>query len=519
MTRVRRLAPLPLWLALVLSAAAGLIGVTAFAPLSIWVSAFISLFLLWWCLDRRSFWTGLLVGLVYGLTLWAPLINWLTVYLGPIPWLALAVTEALYIAIASGLIALIFGFSRSRGMKTRWLHIITPAAVAALWVAHEWLAANWPWGGFSWARFGMAQYEGLFAHSLSWIGSAGLSFVIAWTCAAIYYFLSRRIAPRRTLLIPIVVVVACALVPLYPTRYQGSIAIAGVQGNTKSGLFDAVSPGDNLTAHLDTTLEQVDRPVDLIVWPENAADIDPTENFIAASQLSFLAAKFSAPVLTGAITSPSNGTYFNSSLLWSADGLVAQYDKAHPVPFAEWMPARSLFHSIVPDLVDLVTRDYSFGTRSNVIDVGTTRVGVSICFDIVDDALVHQMITHDAQVIVAQTNNADFGDTAESAQQLEIARVRAIESGRYVVNVSTVGITALIAPTGQIEQSVKRFEQAVVYSEEIPLAASRTLGTAANFIVDLLCTVLGLGFVALAIAHRSRQYRVARANKPVVRRG
>jgi apolipoprotein N-acyltransferase len=183
------------------------------------------------------------------------------------------------------------------------------------------------------------------------------------------------------------------------------------------------------------------------------------------------------------------------------------------------MPARSLFHSIVPELVDLVTRDYSFGTRSNVIDVGTTRVGVSICFDIVDDALVHQMITHDAQVIVAQTNNADFGDTAESAQQLEIARVRAIESGRYVVNVSTVGITALIAPTGQIEQSVKRFEQAVVYSEEIPLAASRTLGTAANFVVDLLCTVLGLGFVALAIAHRSRQYRVARANKPVVRRG
>lgn len=519
MTRLGRLTPLPLWLSLVLSAAAGLIGVTAFAPLSIWPSAFVSLFLLWWCLDHRSFWTGLLVGLVYGLTLWAPLINWLTVYLGPIPWFALAVTEALYIAIAGGLIALVFHFSRVRGTKARWIHIITPVAVAGLWVAHEWLAANWPWGGFSWARFGMAQYDGVFAQSLSWIGSAGLSFVIAWICAATYYFLSRPSAPRRLLLIPVAVVVVSALVPLFPTRYQGTIAVAGVQGNTKSGLFDAVTPGDNLSAHLDTTLEQVSHPVDLIVWPENAADIDPLDNFIAASQLSFLAERFDAPILTGTITSTTSGTYFNSSLLWGAEGLLAQYDKAHPVPFAEWMPARPLFHAIVPDLVDLVTRDYSFGTRTNVIDVGTTRVGVSICFDIVDDSLVHEMMAHDAQLIVAQTNNADFGDTAESAQQLEIARVRAIESGRYVVNVSTVGISALIAPTGKIEQSVNRFEPAVVYDQSIPLAVSRTPGTSANFVVDLLSSVLGLGFVALAIAHRSRLYRVARANRPVVRRG
>lgn len=519
MTRLPRLAPLPLWLSLLVSAAAGLTGVTAFAPLSIWPSAFVSLFLLWWCLDRRSFWTGLLVGLVYGLTLWAPLINWLTVYLGPIPWFALAATEALYIALASGLIALVFGFARSRVKPAPLIHFLTPVSVAGLWVAHEWLAANWPWGGFSWARFGMAQYEGGFANSLSWIGSAGLSFVIAWFCASSYYYFSRPSAPWRGLLIPVVLLVVCAIVPLFPTRYQGSITIAGVQGNTKSGLFDVVSPGDNFTAHLDTTLEQVSKPVDLIVWPENAADIDPTKNFLAATRLSFLAERYNAPILTGTITSPTSGTYFNSSLLWGADGLVAQYDKAHPVPFAEWMPARPLFHAIVPDLVDLVTRDYSFGTRSNVIDVGTTRIGVSICFDIVDDALIHEMLAHDAQVIVAQTNNADFGDTAESAQQLEIARVRALESGRYVLNVSTVGITALIAPTGEVEQRANRFEPAVVYAKQIPLAVSHTPGTAANFVVDLLSSLVGLGFVTWAIVHQSRQYRAARANMPVVRRG
>jgi apolipoprotein N-acyltransferase len=502
-----------------MSAVAGLVGVTAFAPLSLWPSAFVSLFLLWWCLDRRSFVAGIFVGLIYGFSLWAPLINWLTVYLGPIPWIALAITESLYIALTGALVALVFAFSQRRGKQSLWFYVITPLAVGGLWVGHEWLAANWPWGGFSWARFGMTQYDSIFAESLSWIGSAGLSFVIAWFSAAVYFYFARPNAPRRSALIPAVVVIGCALAPLYPTTYQGSIAIAGVQGNTKSGLFDAVSPGDNLAAHVEATLDGVARPVDLIVWPENAADIDPNTNFAASARLSFLSVKYGAPLLVGAITNPNSDTYFNSSLLWNPGGLVAQYDKAHPVPFAEWMPARSLFHALVPDLVDLVTRDYSFGTRSNVIDLGSARVGVSICFDIVDDALVHEMLTHDAQVIVAQTNNADFGDTAESAQQLEIARVRALESGRYVVNVSTVGFTALIAPNGRVEQGVPRFERAVIYDDAIPLATTRTPGASANFIVDLLSSFLGLSLVLWVTAHRIRRYRDAHANKPVVRRG
>jgi len=516
--RLRSLRSLPLGVAMVISAVAGLIGATAFAPFSLWPAAFISLFLLWWSLDQRNFWTGALLGVVYGFSFWAPLINWLTVYLGPVPWAALAITEALYISLACGLIALVVTYSAKLLGGSTLVYTLVPVAIAGLWVAHEWLAASWPWGGFSWARFGMAQYDSPIVHALSWIGAAGLSFVIAWSTAATYVLFSRVKAAKRTLIIPALMLVACAAVPLFPTNYQGTISIAGVQGNTKSGLFDQVRPGDNLAAHVETTLAKVTNPVSLIVWPENATDIDPTRDSVAAGSLAYLSNRFAASILTGTITSGDGNVFYNSSLLWRDKHLIAQYDKAHPVPFAEWMPARDVFHALVPDLVDMVTRDYTFGNRPNVIAVDNHQVGVSICFDIVDDQLTREMLSRGAQVIVAQTNNADFGKTAESAQQLEIAQARAIETGRYVMNVSTVGITALIGPDGNLIQRSPQFVAGVVQSSHIPLARTTPPASFANLGIDISATAFGLAFALAVIVRRTRRCLGARANMPIVRR-
>ena len=138
-----------------------------------------------------------------------------------------------------------------------------------------------------------------------------------------------------------------------------------------------------------------------------------------------------APLVTGTITEDAQGRLFNSLLLWKAgEGAVAQYDKIHPVPFAEYLPDRNFWYPFAPSLFDLVPRDYAIGTRPNVFDINGVLAGVAICFDIVDDGLIHQMIDGGAQVILAPTNNADFGHTDESVQQLAIARLRAMETSR-----------------------------------------------------------------------------------------
>ena len=179
-----------------------------------------------------------------------------------------------------------------------------------------------------------------------------------------------------------------------------------------------------------------------------------------------------APILTGAITRPEDDVYFNSSLLWT-DSLQAQSDKIRPVPFAEYMPDRAFWRFFQPELVDLVSRDYSFGQRPNVININGIPMGISICFDITEDNQIRQMMADGGEVILAQTNNADFGKTSENVQQLAIARLRAIETGRSVVNISTVGTSAIISPTGKTLDSLPAFESGEMLSE-VPLSKVTT---------------------------------------------
>src|SRR5690606_9244840 len=135
-------------------------------------------------------------------------------------------------------------------------------------------------------------------------------------------------------------------------------------------------------------------------------------------------------------TSDEVARVFNSLLLWQpGEASVQQYDKVHPVPFAEYLPDRDFWYPLAPSLFDLVPRDYSFGERPNVFDIDLANgdqlaAGLAICFDIVADALFHQMIDGGAEIILAPTINADFGHSDESVQQLAIARLRAIEYGR-----------------------------------------------------------------------------------------
>ncbi|WP_375405795.1 apolipoprotein N-acyltransferase [uncultured Amnibacterium sp.] len=498
--RLRGHAELPLPLALVVAGASGLVLSFAFPSASIWVLAFVGVGGVLLALRGRSFWTGVLTGFAFGVVFWFSLIDWVTLFLGPVPLLALGTLESLFVALGGGLLALVHRSAGRLWPTAAGRLVLTPLLLAATWTTREVVAGNWPYGGFNWSAVAFTQATSPFAYLTAWFGTSGLSFVLVWLTAlgvalateprGIGVLRLQSALPR--LLAATVVVGALLLIPAFPLTVSGAMRIAAVQPNTHAGYFDPeFDPATNLETTVQATVPALGKSVDLVVWPEGAAMYDPTTDTGLQQQLDVVTQAVGAPLLTGAITEREGRTY-NSSLLWTENRITALYYKVRPVPFGEYVPDRAFWTPFAPDLLKLIGRDYTPGTRSSVMEVGRVRIGVNICFDVVDDGLILGSVARGAQVLVAQTNNADFGDTDENQQQLAIARLRAIETGRSLVSDSTVASTTAIGPDGRTLAAVQPFTTQTLVVD-VPLATGIT--PAVSFGVPLGATIALLGGV------------------------
>jgi apolipoprotein N-acyltransferase len=498
---------LPLWAAILVAAGAGAVLDAGFPDRNWWFLAPVGVALMLVALLGRSLGTGLLVGLVAGLSFWLIHIYWITLYLGLVPWFALGGLQSLFFAIGLGLTTLVLRYGPGLWPSVWGRLGLVPVIVAGLWTAREAISAVWPYGGFSWGRVALSQSESPFGALVAWVGLSGLSFILVWLSALAVQLLREPDLARSLRATVAVGAVALVLaIPAWPTLVSGTTRLAAVQGNADAGLFAEYSPGQILQDHTAATLPLIGESVDFVVWPENASDIDPTRSAAGAQVLDYISTEMDAPLITGTITQPDD-TYFNSSLLWEAGrGAVDVYDKVHPVPFAEYMPDRTFWRPFAPDLIDLIGRDYGIGTRDNIFDINGVLAGIAICFDIADDQLVHEMIDGGAQLILAQTNNADFGHTDQSVQQLAIARLRAIETGRTVVNISTVGSSAIITPNGRTLDSLPTFTAAAMV-QTVPLSDTITPAMVAGRGIEWLLSGFGLAGLALCMAAARRQRR------------
>ncbi|GAA1792640.1 apolipoprotein N-acyltransferase [Leucobacter iarius] len=505
------------WAAIPLAALGGWLLGLATPQLAWWPMLFVGVAFVLASVWRQRLGVAALAGAAAGAGFWFPVLSWLTLYLGPVPWLGLGVVMAAWYLLMGLAIA-----AATRGLALLparpWLRIsVVALAVAGLWTLREQLQGFVPYGGFPWGRLAHFVAETPLASLVSWLGFSGLSAVIALACAVPVAVLFERLGAKRAsaeaseaperesapaglvsrarvVAIPTAFAVLgtalalalLAVVPVAPVERTGSLRVVAVQGNAKAGIFDDRESGDVLRAHLDATQQVVDRlraegeRVDVIVWPENSAEFNLPRNPLAEVQIAALARETGAPIVLGSVLQDPDGSYTNSSLVWTGEGDAGvRYDKMHPVPFAEYMPNREFFRALAPDLVDLVQLDYRTGTRSPAIEVpvGETaeriRAGIAICFDIIFDDQAERMVDDGAQVIFAQTNNADFGRTAESAQQLQIARLRAIETGRAVVNISTVGTSAIVAPDGRDLARLEPFTADAMVAD-VPLMRGET---------------------------------------------
>jgi apolipoprotein N-acyltransferase len=495
---------LPLWAALLAALLSGPVLDGAFPDKSIWPLVFPGVALVLVALIGRRNGSALLVGFVAGCSFYFTHIEWASLFLGLVPMAALSVLEALFFAVGGLAITLAY-----RWMPRAWPTVagrvaLLPVVVAGLWTAREAWASVWPYGGFSWGRVGMSQSDSPFSPLFAWLGISGVSFALVLVVAvAIEVARAGGIPKLARAVIPVALATALLVIPAWPTAATGELRVAAVQGNGKAGYFDERQYGDLLQAQLQATAPLVGEveDVDVVLWPEGSSDASPFTDNYTARAFDSVSERLGAPLVTWAVTERDGKTY-NTSLLWKAgEGATDYYDKKHPVPFGEYIPDRAFWRPFAPDLIDLIARDYTPGTTDMVFDIDGITVGINICFDIVDDQLLTESVEEGAQVIFASSNNADFGRTDESAQQLAIARIRAIELGRSVVNISTVGLSAVIAPDGTIVEQLPWYTAATMVQD---VALSDTVTPAVLLGRQLEWLVAGLALAALLIAGLNR---------------
>ncbi|WP_062520451.1 apolipoprotein N-acyltransferase [Demequina silvatica] len=439
----------------------------AFPDTGWWFLAPVSVALLWWSLEVATARAAFLTGWAYGVAFMLPHLWWADVAVGPIPWVALSVAEGL----AWALIAVAWAHVRRSGILDahRWAETVV---FAGLWVAAEQLRGMVPFGGFPWGRVGYALVDAPVAR-LAWLGGvplvsfavvlAGALLGLAWECARTRRALTAAFAP----VLAIAVLGAGYLIPIDNEAQEGTMRVGAVQGNVPDLGLEAFSQARLVTEnHLAETLrmaeETADNPVDLVVWPENAADIDPRVDSQTLAAVEEAQAATGAPLLLGTVDyTPPEGRY-NTMLLFGGNGAILDtYSKQRPAPFAEYVPLRSLAREVAP-IVDDVT-DMLPGTGAAVMNVPvasldrTVPVATPICFEVAYDSIVREAVAKGAELIIVPTNNASFGHTAESTQQLQMTRMRAIESGRWAIQISTVGVSAVIDPAGRVIDGAELF--------------------------------------------------------------
>ncbi len=437
----------------------GLIAQLAFAPVDIWIFFPIALALIIKRTHKKSFKARAVDGFIFSLGFTLPLLHWSSTYVGIWPWLILGIGQAL-------LISPFTWFTNQRS----WVLLLT---VPSFWVVLEWIRVNYPFGGFGWGRAGFIAVDTPFSQLLSIGGVPLASFTVVFLGVLIHLTVLKMKLQFAPLLL---IVFANILIPNHSIEANNVLKVAAVQGSVPDLGLDFNSQRTAvLNNHLELTRNwktQLNRPAsfepDLFIWPENASDVDPLTT--AKTQISNLVSFLEKPLIVGGVGSSASRPT-NLSILWEPkSGPTNIYLKRHLAPFGEVIPLRSIAEFVSP-LAKNVT-DFQAGESAKIFNVGDARISPIICFEILDDNLIRESFGK-SNLIVAQTNNATFGKSSESDQQLKITRARAIESGLNIIAVSTVGNTALIDPTGKIVDILPKYAAGILYGE-VNLSSANT---------------------------------------------
>ncbi|PKH40486.1 apolipoprotein N-acyltransferase [Nocardioides alpinus] len=445
--------------------------------------------------------------LLYGITFTYAVMVWMRA-VGTDAWIAMCALEA------SFFVPLGLGLAWSLRLRA-W-----PVWAALWWVGIETWRSGFPFSGMPFGRLVYATADTPWADALPWIGMTGVSFLVALTGTTLAWLLLHvRTADRTTYAVVAglaVVTVAPLLVP-FEVEESGTTTVAAVQGDVPGTGLDVVAVNREVTAnHVRLTQELADAVAagdevqpDFVVWPENSTAVDPFTDAEVNAGIVAATDAIGVPVIVGGMANDplDDGQVLNQGIVFRPGlGSGDRYTKRHPVPYGEYIPFRG---SLIPESygkLRMVPRDMVRGTSLEPLRVGDLLVADAICFDVAYDEGIGGQVARGAQLVTVQTSNAMFSRTGQLAQQFEISRLRAQETGRWVVVAAINGISGVVSPDGQVVASVPARGQEVLVET---VGLSTTITPAVRLGVwparlALVFLVLHTGWVLVTYRRRRR---------------
>ncbi len=429
----------------------------------------------------------LAAGALFGLAFMGPLIWWMNAVSSG-AYVALVIAETVFFAVV--MLAL-----RAACRLPLW-----PLWGAAVWVLGESARGSIPFSGFPWGRLAHTAIDTPFAAYARLLGMPGTTAVLFVVAAMAVVLVTARTGRARIGAVALVAALAGvgALLPTGVAGPSGTRQVALVQGDVP-GVFLTWQRGEITDLHVAETqrlisrVQRGDEPQpDAVLWPENATDVDPYHDAQLRAVIESLSTGLGAPILVGGIfDGPTVDTAYNAGVVWDADGPGEKYVKRMLVPYGEYVPFRRALGGIVPRVDRDIPRDMLPGEEDGALRIADFTVGDTICWDIAYDGIVRETVQDGAQMLVVQTSNASFTGTSQPEQQWNISRLRAVETGRWVLVPSTNGISGIADASGHAVSRAPLHEPATL-SAAVPLADGSTPALRIGGWLELLLGTLGL---------------------------
>ena len=496
-----------------LAVGSGLLCSAAFPSWDIGAIAFVGLVPLFLAIEgaapRQAVWLGYVSGLTfYGATVWW-VINTMTTY-GRMP-LALSVVALLLLCgVLAGYTA---AFTWLLVLGQRRLRLSTgtiPLAAAGLWTALEFLR-TYLFSGFPWALLGYSQYRQATVRLLaSAVGVYGISALLVLVNGALADVLVRWLRPPtergrfRGALLPVGLTCLALAATLGYARFiwrdptgGAPIRVGLLQGNIDQSVkWERAYQTKTLDIYERLARQAAAEHPALIVWPESAIPFVLRYEPELGLRVHRFVVETGIPMLVGSPDVGEDQRFYNSAFLLGRDGqLRGRYDKRHLVPFGEYVPLQHIFFFL--DKLVVGIGDFGRGRSATVLPLDGIRFGVMICYEVIFPAEVRHFARGGAEFLVNITNDAWFGRSGAPYQHLAMAAMRAVENGSYLVRAANTGVTAVIAPTGQILAQTEIFTEAALVGTIRPRLAE-TPYTRYGDILGWACLVF-LGAYLLAL--------------------
>ncbi|AGA85135.1 apolipoprotein N-acyltransferase [Stutzerimonas stutzeri] len=461
----------PGWPGNLLALVAGTLTTLALAPFDIWPLALVSVALLYLGLRDSTAKQAAQRGWCYGFGLFASGVSWVYVSIHDFGAASPALAGLLTLGFVAGL-ALFFallGWLWVRLLRNRHSALGDALAFSALWLAFDALR-GWVLTGFPWLYIGYSQLDGPLA-SLAPLGGVWLlSFAIALS-ATLLVALPRLRTEKPRLALAIVLLAAPWIAALllnghaWTTPKGEPLTVAAVQGNVAQSMkWDPKKLEMQLLLYRDMTFRS--RPADLIVWPETAVPIlkEHAEGYL--KMMAGFAEQRDAALITGVPVRQPNADgelrYYNG--LTTAGDASGTYLKQKLVPFGEYVPLQDLLRGLIA-FFDLPMSDFARGEAGQpLLQAKGLQIAPYICYEVVYPEFAAGLAAQ-SDLLLTVSNDAWFGRSIGPLQHLQMAQMRALEAGRWMIRATNNGITVLIDPYGDITEQIPQFEQAVLHGQ------------------------------------------------------